>query len=298
MIFRTYLALDIAPGEMRGAALRRRGKQMHLVGVNVVSCEGIVAVSGREPNITDPQRFVKNVREVLAPLAGKEERIALLLPDGAGRVVLTGMESPPRSKEEGIEILKWQLRDKLPAEPGEVRLDYQVVAQEEGGQRVMVSMIAAPVLEQYEDLIIQAGFGAALVDFHSLNLYSCYSSRLNFGKDFALVGVEGAVFSLQIFHEGAPVLYRVRELSPDPAKVFQEAVRSLAGCRRKYPALRQESVFLHTDRDDRQELAAALCGAFEQEVALLDPGSWEGGAVCALLAAPVGAAERLMRGSR
>jgi type IV pilus assembly protein PilM len=229
--------------------------------------------------------------------------MALLLPDASGRILLTETDLLPKSREEGLELLRWQLKGKFPVDAREVRLDYQLIGKGEGEkQRILVSMASVRVLDQYEELLDQAGFAAALICFHSLGLFSYYRARVA-GGDFVLVAVEGGVWSLQLFLGGALVYHRSRELNPQPAVIFQETVRSLAGCRERFPALEQAPVCLHTDAQERQALADALRGAFGREVvdagpALNSPGLSAAlpglGTASVLLAANIGAMERMI----
>jgi len=302
---RNYLALEIAPGQLRGVVLTRKGRGSSLAGGRVLPLrQGDVALSIREPNILEPRRFVEALVEVMTPLAGGEERIALSLPDGVGRVLLTEMETAFKSKKEGVEILKWQMKNSLPGDHKDVHLDYQVLEKRESGCYLLaVSMIANRVLHQYEELLAEAGYHAVVVDFHALHIFNYYRPRLDLGENFILVGVEGGSLSLQCFQGRVLVFHRAREVETSPGRVFQELSRALVSCQESFPAFRRAAVFLHTDRADREPLMEALCSVFERDdIVQLDPHlerlahpSLEvaSGSIRSLVAA-VGAAERLM----
>jgi type IV pilus assembly protein PilM len=301
---RTYLALDITPRQLRAIAMRRRGKASSLTGGRVLSLpEGVLTLSVREPNILDSRRFVEAVQELLDPLAGREERLALCLPDAVGRVMLVETETALRTREEGVDILKWQLKSSLPDAPKDVQLDFQVLHKSETGRfQVVTSFIAGRVLQQYEELLGEAGYGAAVVDFHSLSVYNYYRPRLDLGEDFILIGVEGGSLSVQLFQGQILCYHRCREVDPSPAGVFQELSRSLAGAQEQYPGFRRAAAFLHCDWADPQPLLAAVRSAFErEEMQLLDPhlerlaaAGVETVGRAGTLVAAVGAAERLM----
>jgi len=302
---RNYPALEVAPGQLRGVALTRKGRGSSLAGARVVPLRhGDVAFSVREPNILEPSRFVDALVDVMAPLSSGEERIALALPDGVGRILLTETETAFKSKMEGVEILKWQMKGSLPGDPKDVQLDYQVLEKRESGRyRLAVSMVANQVLHQYEELLAEAGYHAVVIDFHSLHVYNYYRPRLDLGDDFILIGVEGGSLSLQCFQGRVLVFHRAREVETSPARVFQELSRTLVSCQESFSAFRRAAVFLHTDRSDREPLAEALRSVFERDdIVLLDPHlerlahpSLEvaSGSIRSLVAA-VGAAERLM----
>jgi type IV pilus assembly protein PilM len=258
----------------------------------------------REPNILEPRGFVKAIGEVLNPLAAGEERIALSLPDGSGRVLLTESESAFKSKKEGVDILKWQLKNSLPGDPKDVQLDYQVLKKSDSGRYTLaVAMIASRVLNQYEELLSEAGYHAAVIDFHSLHVYNYYRPRLDLGEDFILVGVEGGWLSIQFFEGRVLVFHRAREVQTSPVRVFQELSRSVVGCHENFPGFRRATLFLHSDWPDRQPLVDAVSSAFERdEVVQLEPHleriaapapHMTSGSLRSLVAA-VGAAERML----
>jgi type IV pilus assembly protein PilM len=304
VIRRTYLGLDIRTRELRTVALHRKGRSSSLAGGRIISlAEGVVAPSFREPNILNFRSFTDSLHEVLGPLAGREERIALSLPESAGRILLTEVETAFKTKEEGSEVLRWQLKSSVPFEPSDIRLDYQVLEKSDTGrQRLVVELISGKVLEQYEEVITEAGYNPTMVDFHSLNLYNYYRPRLDLGENFILVGIEGGTLSFQFFQSRTLAFHRVREVEANPGKVFRELNLTLVGCREKYSGFRRAAVFMHSDWEENGPLLEALTSAFERDVVLLDPHlerltpasldlpPWRSRS----LAAAVGAAERMM----
>jgi type IV pilus assembly protein PilM len=304
VIRRTYLGLDVKAEELRTVALHRKGRGSSLTGGRIVSlAEGVVSPSFRELNILNLRSFMDALHEVLGPLAGREERIALSLPEPAGKIILTEVETAFKTKDEGLEVLRWQLKNSLPFDPKDVRLDYQILEKSDTGrQRLIVSLMSGKVLEQYEELITEAGYNSTVVDFHSLHLYNYYRPRLDLGENFILVGIEGSSLSFQFFQSRVLVFHRVREVEASPAKVFRELNLTMVGCREKYSGFRRATVFMHNDWEESEPLMEALTSAFEREVVLLNPHlerltpgsldlpSWR--SPC--LAAAIGAAERMM----
>jgi type IV pilus assembly protein PilM len=305
MIRRNFLSLDISDGLLRGVALRRQGtKTLVLSGARTAPlAETIWSASVREPNILDRPGFGAAVKAVLDPLSGGEDRISLSLPDPIGRFLLTEVDTAFKSRDEGIEVVKWLLKKSLPAEAKDVQLDYQVLEKTEAGRyRLAVSLILRRVLHQYEDVFAEAGYHAVIVDFHSLNIYNYYRSRLDLGDDFILVGVDGGLLGLQFFLGKIPCFHRHKWVSNDPQEIFNEINLSFAAVREHHPGYHRATVFLHTDWGERSVLMEALTAAFEREVILLDPkverlvvklgilGEINGQSLVAAL----GAAERLM----
>jgi type IV pilus assembly protein PilM len=302
MMRRTYVGLDLAADQLTAVALQRNRSAVRLAGVRREPLAGVMELSSRQPNVKEPRRFVEALRRALDPLACGEERIALALPDRMGRLYLLDTETPFKTHQEGIEVLKWRLKGSLPAPPQQVQLDYQLLERrEDGRQRCVAAAIARPVLEQVEELIETAGRHGVQIDFHSLSLSNFYQPRLNLGEEFLLVGVEKNQLSM-MYYAGRILAYqRVREMAPEPELLFREISRSLVEASATHPALQRCAVFAHVDPDLPGALRDILNSTFEREVRVLDPQlkRFAGGAAIGLPAsgavlAALGAAERLL----
>ena len=300
---RFFVGVDIQPGGLYLAALQRNRAQTRLVGLRFESLEGVMEVSSRQPNIRDARRFIDGLRRGVDALAGQEERIALSLPDRVGRIYLTDIDTPFKTHNEGVDILKWRLKSNLPAPPAEVKLDYQVIdKRDDGRQRCIVAVIAQPVLDQYEELANEAGRHAIQIDFHSLNIYNYYRTRLDLGDEFILVGLERDLLSIQYVFGSSLCYQRVRALKAGPKRAFQEINRTLVEAYETCPAMKRCAVFAHVDPDMDNDLDKLLAAAFEREVKCLDPslkrfsgaGKTGGLQPVGSVIAALGAAERIM----
>lgn len=300
---RIFVGVDIQPGGLYLAALQRNRPQPRLVGLRFESLEGVIDASGKQLNIRDERRFVDGLRRGVDALAGQEERIALSLPDRAGRIFLTDVDVPFKTHQEGIDILKWRLKASLPAPPAQVNLDYQVLQKrDDGRQHCIVAAIAQPILDQFENLVNEAGRHAIQIDFHSLSLFNYYRPRLDIGDEFILVCLEQGLVTIQ-YALGQTLCYqRVRELKAVPEKLFHEITRTLVEAYEAFPAMKRCAIFAHIDPDLEGEIDKLLHAAFNREVKRLDPalkrfsGEGKNGglqAVGSVLSA-LGAAERLM----
>ena len=269
---RSFVGIDVNAIGMVFAALSRERSSFQLSGARQESLDGVFDFSSKRPNILDSRRFTEAVRRGMDLLANKEERIALSLPDRVGRLYLTELEMPFKSHQEGIDIIKWRLKSSLPADPGQVKLDFQMMGKREDGRhRCLASAIALPVLEQYEGLLGEAGLHPVVIDFHSLNLYNYYRSRMELSDEFLLLGLEAERMIVQYFSGGSLAYQRVREGSLERKKLFLELNRTLAEARNSCPAIMQCAVYVHLDSGLDDEIGALLSASFEREVKILDP---------------------------
>ena len=302
MMRRTYIGVDLDAAQLTAVALQHSRPAVQLRGVRCEGLAGVVELSSRQPNVTEPQRFVEALRRALDPLASGEERIALSLPDRIGRLYLLEIETAFKSRQEGIDILKWRLKGSLPAPPQQVQLDYQVLERrEDGRQRCVAAVVARPVLEQFEELVEAAGRHAVQIDFHSLSLCNFYRPRLDLGDEFLLIGVEAGQLGIMYFSGRTLAYQRVRETTPEPELLFRELTRTLTEASSVYPAMQRCPVVAHIDPELTGSVREVLVSTLEREVRVLDPQlkRFAGGAAVGLPAggavlAALGSAERLM----
>jgi type IV pilus assembly protein PilM len=272
-VSRIFVGVDVQPGGLYLAALQRNRPNTRLVGLRFESLDGVVDVSGRQPNIRDARRFIQGLRRGVEALAGQEERIALSLPDRAGRIFLTDVDAPFKTRQEGVDILKWRLKTNLPAPPAQVKLDYQVLdKREDGRQHCLVAAVSQAVLEQYEDLVNEAGRHAIQIAFHSLNLFNYYRPRLEIGNEYILVALERRLVSIQYVIGHNLCYHRVREHKADTARAFHEISRTLVEAYESFPAMKRCAIFAHVDPDMGSDIDKLLFAAFERDVKCLDPG--------------------------
>ncbi len=266
--------------------------------------DGVVRPVSTGTNVFQTEDFVHRVKTLLDPLARRDHRIGVALPDSCGRLLLLDVETPFRDRAEGTEIVRWQLKD-LFSDASQLAVDYQILEEKESGQKkILVAVVARDVLKHFETLIEQAGYAPALIDFHSMALYSAYCHTFDFGPDFILMGLDGCQLSLQVFINRVLVFHRSRQVERGGQQVFQEINRSLVGCRGRLSNFDRLNVYVHSDWE-MDELGDVATAAFEQQV------QWLSSPVRKLIKGPLvnfsdvdahsmvaalGVAERMMRG--
>lgn len=268
MFGRNYIGLEVRRQGLRAVSLKRKGRRRVLSGGQTLQLsEGVVSPTARELNVLDPQVFVDSVKEVLLPLAGREERVALCLPDAAGHIFLLDIETPFKNRQQGGDIIRWQLKEKLPDNFRTIELDYQVLGERESGdQRVLVSVIDKEIRNQYEELLTLAGFSAALIDFQSLQIHNCYRSTIDLGNDFILVTLNQRQLSVLTVQNGILDFHRSKAGMEDAESVFQEINRSLVTYRSGHSVFSRSKLYLQCDWEEQQSLNDAVASAFDRDV--------------------------------
>ena len=270
-MLRNYLGLEVAGEELRAISIRRRGRNAVVKGVNRVTFgTGVLNPDFLKPQIQDPDRFVKTVQEVFAPLSKRERRIAVALPDQTGRQFLIECDSTFKNYRDGLEIVRWHLKSLLPANLDAFVIDYQPVSDgSKGKQRMLASLMASEVLAQYEELFHLAGFNPALIDFQCMNLYSAFRDRLDRDKDFLLISLDQQQLSFLAFVDHNLDFLRTKRIDWNSDAVFKELNRTLGHYRKKRPAIEPANVYLHCPNAFAERFIEILTVFFEHSVEVL-----------------------------
>lgn len=211
---------------------------------------GTVHPSLREPNILNPQGFVIALKEARAGLRCRGKNVSLSLPDTVGRVMILDMEERFKNRSEGLEVIRWKLKKKLPFDVADAQLDFQPLSKRENGDLVvLVALVLRPVIAQYEELFAAAGMVPTRIDLNSFNLCRVFERRLAAHEDFALLTFYDSNLGIMFFAGGKPEFVRNRELAGD--EMMRDSLPNEIRCsflayKARYPEHELKGVFCVT----------------------------------------------------
>jgi len=233
-----------------------------------------VQFSLREVNVRNPSVFVATIREMYLKLLTNVRQVSVSLPDAAGRVVLLDVDTRFKSRDEGADVIRWKLKKTFPFDINEAHLDYQVLQEKETGEMaILASLIARPVVRQYEDLLVEAGLEPNRIDFTTFNLYRLFSGRLELADNSILITSCGGVVGIMIFSGGVLEFYRAKEMPDDivdPNRIFREINSSFLVYQGKYPGHSPTEAFCVSSADDAAAFCALVAEATGLEPVVLD----------------------------
>jgi type IV pilus assembly protein PilM len=272
MIFsQNAVGLEICREGMRFSSISARKNTVSLDGYIISPLQpGTLKLSHREPNVTDPGAFVDGVRSSFLRLLAPVSRVSVSLPDTVGRVLLLDLETRFKSRDEGADIIRWKLRKSGFQDVQEMHLDYRTLGERETGEvRALVSMISTQVVNQYEDLLGEAGLEPNIIDFTSFSICRFFSERLDTEGTLLFVSCYGALFSMFIVSGGTLEFYRCKEIPPgdgEAVRLYQEITNSLLASREKNSGKTPDRAIFVAARHRVEEL-----GSIISEAAALDP---------------------------
>jgi type IV pilus assembly protein PilM len=175
---------------------------------------GTLHPSLRDRNILNPQGFLVALKEARNGLGFRGKYVSLSLPDSVGRVMILDMEERFKNRSEGLDVIRWKLKKKLPFDPADAQLDYQSVAKRENGDMVvLVAMVLRPVISQYEELFAAADLVPTRIDLNSFNLCRVFERRMADHDDYAFLTLYDSNLGIMFFAGGKPEFVRFRELA-------------------------------------------------------------------------------------
>ncbi len=271
------LGLEICRNGLRMAVLegkRDETPRLCAAGIDSFDAEAL-RFSQREPNVLNAASFVAKVKETHLKLLTRVHRVSVSLPDSVGRVMLLDLETRFRNRDEGADIIRWKLKKSFPVDINDIHLDYQVLRRRETGETVvLVALIAKDVIQQYEELLQEAGLEPARIGFSSFCLYRLFARRLELAENALFLSYFGRTVGILALREGILDFCRSKEIRSttfDPERVFREITGSLLAYRERNPVHAAFEVFCAATGSSAREFRDLVAEATGSEPKVLRP---------------------------
>lgn len=211
MLFRkpkNLVGLDIGSSAVKLVELKegKEGK-FHLVKAGLESLSPEAIVDGA---IMDSSLVVETISRLLASTQVKNSNVAVSV---AGHsVIVKKIQLPSMPEEELSESIRWEAEQYVPFDINDVYLDYVVLDPGAAGETMSVLLVAAKKekVDDYKNVVTQAGRSPMLVDVDAFALQNCY--EINYGTDstrvVALVNLGASVMNVNILAQGQTVFWR------------------------------------------------------------------------------------------
>ncbi|MEI9980684.1 MAG: hypothetical protein WDN23_17135 [Edaphobacter sp.] len=130
--------------------------------------EGVVTPGLRAGNFTDTTVVVAAVRKALDSVAAnareRSRDVTVVVPDAAVRVLFLEFDQLPSKPVEALPVVRFRLKKLLPFDADHAVVSYQVMSSEKGSIKVLAVGMPKDVLEEYESVVLAAGYvpGAVL----------------------------------------------------------------------------------------------------------------------------------------
>lgn len=173
---------------------------------------GVVAPSMTAKNVNDAAALVRAVRDAVEHLGANPSRVALILPDLAGRVSLVRFDRIPDRREDLDQLVRWQLRKSSPFPVDDACLSYvPSIEAPDGSGEMFVVMARREIVREYETACEEAGLYPGIVDLSTLSVLNLFlADGTKDGGDWLLVHMRPEYTSLAIMRGEHVIFYRNR----------------------------------------------------------------------------------------
>jgi type IV pilus assembly protein PilM len=232
---RPRLAVEIRPEGV--VAARAEDAAALLTAVARVDLADGAVVPGLKPgNIADRAGVVAAVRKVLDQVAGRgSERgvgrdVTVVVPDAAVRVLLLDFDQLPSKAAEALPVVRFRLKKLLPFDADGAAISYQIMSSERGVVRVLAVAMPRDVLDEYEGVVMAAGYQPGAVLPGTLAALSGLDST---DTPVLMVNAEPGGVTTAIVKGGILLLHRALDLSAnmDAATAIATSVEATPGPR-------------------------------------------------------------------
>jgi len=164
-------------------------------------------------NLEDPALLEAALRSGMAKLGLSGGCASILVPESSTRTFILNLDSSPVSDKERETIIRWRIGKQMPSLPDDARFVHQVFRSGDG-ERILVTLAGASVIEEYEGVFARCRLQAGYVAPPSMSLLNFIPSSGS--ESFLAVNAEEETLSLTAVIDGGVSLYRQKALSAGP----------------------------------------------------------------------------------
>jgi type IV pilus assembly protein PilM len=212
-------AIEIAPEGVAVAAVGVRGREPVVQAYAVEPLPPGAVVAGlTTQNIVDRVAVERAVRAALDRASLRPRRVALVLPDVAGRVSLVRFDRIPERRDDLDQLVRWQVRKAAPFPIDDAALSYSPgVRTADGGGEFVVVLARREVVREYEHVCEQLGLHAGLVDLSTLSVLNLFLADGPPAGDWLTVHMRPDSVSIAIMRGEHMIFFRNRGEGEDDA---------------------------------------------------------------------------------
>jgi type IV pilus assembly protein PilM len=161
--------------------------------------------------------------EVNARGRARSRALTVVVPDAAARVLLLDFDSLPAKRQEALSVVRFRLRKTVPFDVETAAVSYQVMAQKSDQLNVLVTVMPADVLAEYESVTREAGYEPGAV------LPSTLAAAAGVATSGAtlMVNRAGDSVTTAVTQGEEMLLHRSMDLPADPAARDEEMAQAV-----------------------------------------------------------------------
>src|SRR5512134_209234 len=196
------VGVDIGTHSIKVVELRFAGKAIHLQSFGIAPVPSQAIVDGA---ILDKGAIVESLQGLLREHKIKRKQAAMGL--SGHSVIVKKISLPEMSDAELEESIHWEAEQYIPFDIDDVNLDFQIIeggSSEEGKMDVLLVAAKKDKIDDYTDLLIQAGLQPTVVDLDAFALQNAWEINYEIipGRNVALVNIGAGFTNIGVLRNG------------------------------------------------------------------------------------------------
>lgn len=158
---RPHVACEISADRLVAARAGEKGSNLEAATTAALP-PGMLTPGLQQANISDRAKLLPALRDSLAAVAARSRDICLIIPDASTRIMLLDFETLPDKAIDADAVVRFRLKKSLPFDVDQcsVSFDRQTTV---NPVRVVAAITPRSVLEEYESLVLEAGYNPGAV---------------------------------------------------------------------------------------------------------------------------------------
>lgn len=218
---RPKLACEITS---EGVIAARQAENQEAVMAFAPLAAGIVTPGLKIPNFADQALVVAALRKALDEVAARDNKLTVVIPDAAVRVLLMDFDTLPAKAHEALPIVRFRLRKLTPFEVDDAAVSYQVMHQSAQQVRLLVTVMPSAVLAEYESAVRAAGYEPGVV----LSSTLASLAALNSSDPALVINRNGLSITTAITRGDELLLHRTLELPSSADSHHEELAQTVS----------------------------------------------------------------------
>lgn len=203
----TVVGLDIGSSSVKAVELKQSAGGYELVKLGHAKLPSEAIVQGAFLNTT---AIVDAIREAVEGAGIRSRDMATAI--SGHSVIVKKITVQEMSREQLEESIKWEAEQYIPFDVNEVNLDFQILETARGEGQMDVLLVAAKkdLLDDYVQVIAEAGYTAHVVDIAGFAIENAYEANMEPGSDevIGLANIGSQVTNINVVANGVPVFTR------------------------------------------------------------------------------------------
>jgi type IV pilus assembly protein PilM len=202
------IGLDIGSGYLKLVQLKEKKGGYELAAFDMLQLPPELIVEG---SIIDSLRLVEAIKELLKKARVRTKNAAIGIA-GHASVIIRRITLPEMTEEELSESISLEAEQYVPFDVGDVNIDFQILGpKEESGQMdVMLVAVKKDIINEYINVVREAGLNPVVVDVNAFTLGNMYEVNYEVDPDrnVALVNIGASTINLNILKGGLTLFTR------------------------------------------------------------------------------------------